>query len=63
MTPGFLKSLSRATAEQRHFVAVGARGFRIAEPHILIYASLARTGGSNWWRTTTFTKARGGAVE
>lgn len=40
MTPGFLKSYRVRQAARRHFVAVGAR-LSHAEPHILIYASLA----------------------
>jgi putative membrane protein len=40
MTPGFLKSYRVRQAARRHFVAVGAR-LTDAEPHILIYASLA----------------------
>jgi putative membrane protein len=40
MTPGFLKAYRVRQAARRHFVAVGAR-LSHAEPHILIYASLA----------------------
>jgi putative membrane protein len=40
MTPGFLKSYRVRQAARRHFVAVGAR-LSHAEPHILIFASLA----------------------
>jgi len=40
MTPGLLKSYRVRQAARRHFVAVGAR-LSHAEPHILIYASLA----------------------
>jgi putative membrane protein len=40
MTPGFLKSHRVRQAARRHFVAVGAR-LSHAEPHILIFASLA----------------------
>jgi putative membrane protein len=40
MTPGFLKSYRVRQSARRHFVAVGAR-LSDAEPHILIYASLA----------------------
>ncbi|HET7084763.1 MAG TPA: hypothetical protein VFI23_08340 [Rhizomicrobium sp.] len=40
MTPGALKQYRVRQAARRHFVAVGARLSR-AEPHILIYASLA----------------------
>ena len=40
MTPGFLKSYRVRQSARRHFVAVGAR-LSHAEPHILIYASLA----------------------
>jgi putative membrane protein len=40
MTPGFLKSYRVRQAARRHFVAVGAK-LSHAEPHILIYASLA----------------------
>lgn len=40
MTPGALKAYRVRQAARRHFVAVGAR-LSNAEPHILIYASLA----------------------
>ena len=40
LTPGVLKTYRVRQAARRHFVAVGARLSR-AEPHILIYASLA----------------------
>jgi len=40
VTPGALKTYSVRQAARRHFVAVGAR-LSQAEPHILIYASLA----------------------
>jgi len=40
MTPGVLKQHRVRQAAQRHFVAVGAR-LTHAEPHVLIYASLA----------------------
>jgi putative membrane protein len=40
MTPGALKAYRVRQAARRHFVAVGAR-LSDAEPHILIYASLA----------------------
>ena len=40
VTPGALKSYRVRQAARRHFVAVGARLSR-AEPHVLIYASLA----------------------
>src|SRR3954470_17855175 len=40
MTPGALKTYRVRQAARRHFVAVGAR-LSHAEPHILIYASLA----------------------
>jgi putative membrane protein len=40
MTPGALKTYRVRQAARRHFVAVGARLSK-AEPHILIYASLA----------------------
>jgi putative membrane protein len=40
MTPGALKTYRVRQAARRHFVAVGARLSK-AEPHVLIYASLA----------------------
>jgi putative membrane protein len=40
LTPGFLKAHRVRQAARRHFVAVGAR-LSNAEPHILIFASLA----------------------
>jgi putative membrane protein len=40
VTPGFLKAHRVRQAARRHFVAVGAR-LTHAEPHILIFASLA----------------------
>ena len=40
MTPGVLKSYRVRQAARRHFVAVGAR-LSHAEPHILIFASMA----------------------
>jgi len=40
MTPGILKTYRVRQAARRHFVAVGAR-LSDAEPHILIFASLA----------------------
>jgi len=40
MTPGFLKAHRVRQAARRHFVAVGAR-LSDAEPHVLIFASLA----------------------
>jgi putative membrane protein len=40
MTPGLLKSYRVRQAARRHFVAVGAR-LSDAEPHILIFASVA----------------------
>jgi putative membrane protein len=40
LTPGFLKAHRVRQAARRHFVAVGAR-LSDAEPHILIFASLA----------------------